>query len=580
MDDSKRFYGIIAALIVGVLTAFSFNNLTSNPSSASLLSDPLINNAEFISETGTHFKAAGSDVTVDVNSELTMHIETNDGQIQLFIYPSPGTKTFTVSGLRPSKTYYKYINDLHNLETLIINETGSVIFSTNTSNGALISFLNQPSTVFIADDASGGDCTSVGSWDDPSNTCTLTTDVNATIQLSSDNLTLDCNGKTINPGGGNGVFSIFTSGNTIKNCNIEGAFFGVLLVFGTGGNTLEGNTSSGNNTGLLLFNSGTGNTITNNTFENNARWGLRIISGFDNTITFNNFIDNGFQSLQTIGFNNNYTIEDNFFSGNGITFSASRRDGLPQLLVRSAIALFGSNTNHTLSRNEMNGNAAGLSVRGINTTLTIDTTNTVNGKKIYYLKNEAGITINPTAYPDAAAIYCVGCSNVVIENFVLDSDNAEGIALADTTLSTVRNNVILNGEFGIYLENLAADSKNLITGNTITNGSEGIFSNPIFATRISNTTISGNIIDANEGQSGIYLSSGGNNNNEVSGNTIINALLAGIVIDGGFGNSIDFNTITNSTAGIHVETVTFITPPETWQQITLSATILSMMGSL
>ncbi len=46
-------------------------------------------------------------------------------------------------------------------------------------------------TKYIIDDATGGDATSIGTWDWPTKTCTLTTNVTESIQINSDGITLD-----------------------------------------------------------------------------------------------------------------------------------------------------------------------------------------------------------------------------------------------------------------------------------------------------------------------------------------------------------------------------------------------------
>ncbi|MEK6651433.1 MAG: DUF1565 domain-containing protein, partial [Nitrospirota bacterium] len=128
----------------------------------------------------------------------------------------------------------------------------------------------------IKDDATGGDCTSIGIWDWATKTCTLTQDVystpkedalwTGTINIDSDYITLDGNGHTITGtcgplsccGSPNvcgdpytglwtyGVSLSWKTGVTVKNLNIKDFTVGILL-WSSNNNTLTGNTISNGN---------------------------------------------------------------------------------------------------------------------------------------------------------------------------------------------------------------------------------------------------------------------------------------------------------------------------------------------
>ncbi|MDO8514860.1 MAG: hypothetical protein Q7S50_04950 [bacterium] len=62
----------------------------------------------------------------------------------------------------------------------------------------------------IQDNATGGDCASIGTWDAPAKTCTLTQDLNQGIIIDNDNVTLDGSGRmVIGSGVGSDVFLFF-----------------------------------------------------------------------------------------------------------------------------------------------------------------------------------------------------------------------------------------------------------------------------------------------------------------------------------------------------------------------------------
>ncbi|MDL5503461.1 MAG: NosD domain-containing protein, partial [Candidatus Methanoperedens sp.] len=80
------------------------------------------------------------------------------------------------------------------------------------------------------DDATGGDCTLIGTWDNSIKTCTLTTDIDKTIQIDNNGITLNGNGHTIAGNGtGNGVGLSRKDHITIKNLIIEKFDSGISL---------------------------------------------------------------------------------------------------------------------------------------------------------------------------------------------------------------------------------------------------------------------------------------------------------------------------------------------------------------
>jgi len=86
---------------------------------------------------------------------------------------------------------------------------------------------NAFAQIYITDDATGGGCTTIGTWDSASKTCTLTSDVSEPITIDSDGITLDGNNHTVtmpdkiyNQNYENGVSSSNHKDLTIKNFNI------------------------------------------------------------------------------------------------------------------------------------------------------------------------------------------------------------------------------------------------------------------------------------------------------------------------------------------------------------------------
>jgi len=139
----------------------------------------------------------------------------------------------------------------------------------------------------------------------------------------------------------------------------------------------------------------------------------------------------------------------------------------------------------------------------------VDTSNTVNGKPIYYWVNQQGKTIPE----DAGYVALIGCTNITVKNLYL-TGNLEGILLGSTTNSIIINNKFSGNLFGIRL---AGSDNNTIKDNLVTDNQNGIG----LTSSSSKNIICGNEITAkrvvsDEGKlsSGIYM-------NDASGNTIM-----------------------------------------------------------
>jgi len=179
----------------------------------------------------------------------------------------------------------------------------------------------------------------------------------------------------------------------------------------------------------------------------------------------------------------------------------------------------------------------------------IDTSNTVNGKSIYYLFNETNLNINPSTYPDMGFLALKNCSNVIIENMTFSNngfgiyldkcvnvtiektttqDNFVAISAVSSVNIKIRNSVVQNNLHGLNL--IAVDphsevSNNLIANNTVRNLLKVVtpyfaqtmprsmkdlvelwllyISSGIYINGMGNSTVIDNVISNNE--RGIYL---------------------------------------------------------------------------
>ena len=85
----------------------------------------------------------------------------------------------------------------------------------------------------ISDDATGGDCSTIGTWDSASKTCTLSGDVNEGIVIGSNYLTLDGNDHVVTGPGttndaGYGIHLNVKTHVIIKNIVVKDFLYGIF----------------------------------------------------------------------------------------------------------------------------------------------------------------------------------------------------------------------------------------------------------------------------------------------------------------------------------------------------------------
>jgi parallel beta-helix repeat protein len=136
----------------------------------------------------------------------------------------------------------------------------------------------------------------------------------------------------------------------------------------------------------------------------------------------------------------------------------------------------------------------------------IDTSNTVNGRPVYYWKNQN----NKTIPSDAGEVILANCSNIRIENQNL-TNSSIGMELGFSSNNYIANSSLLNNAFaGIYL--WFSDNNTIVDNEVSANQIYGICSEYTFGNEIKRNNASNNIEGIN-----IYKSI----NNYVINNNII-----------------------------------------------------------
>jgi parallel beta-helix repeat protein len=292
--------------------------------------------------------------------------------------------------------------------------------------------------------------------------------VGFSLVVQCPNVVIDGDGFSLSGGSESAIDLSNINGITIKNIKIIGSYFYGILMMESSGITVEGSTIGGNVRGLYIYNA-SGNTFAGNSIINNE-------IGVD------------VRSSRNIMFrNNNFNNQHN-------------------------LVVYGDLLSHFA--------------------IDIDTSNTVDNKKVYYLNNQENLVISPSTYPDVGILALVDCNNITIQDLQLTS-NGQGIILAFTTNSKILRNTITSCHNGILLfsssnneltDNIITETyravqisrtskNNRIDSNNIANNEQGI----LLFDSTSNTFI-GNYVENNS--MGIGFSS--SSNNMIRGNYFIN----------------------------------------------------------
>ncbi len=277
-----------------------------------------------------------------------------------------------------------------------------------------------------------------------------------------------------------------------------------------------------------------------------------------------------------IGYANYNTIKNNSVSHNtyGIVIHADARyNNITNNVAHNnsdlGIYLYWTPYNNILRNNRMNNNSYNFGAQMVSYSYhwiqDIDTSNTVDGKPIYYLISDSDIEIDESYH--AGTIYCINCNNITIENQTLEN-NLEGIYFYNTKNSTIiyndfyhnkmsgitvsdgsSNNSILNNTistcgYGIRIEQSSNDN-NIIYNTVLNNNYYGIHSQGSSNNLLKNNTIGSN------GNHGIYLYTNCNYNTIVN-NTINNNDDNGLRLETCNFNNIHYNAIYSNGMGINI----------------------------
>jgi len=295
-----------------------------------------------------------------------------------------------------------------------------------------------------------------------------------------------------------GIYSQASNNNKFIGNNIyqnnKGLWLGWAGVFiGSQFNYIYNNNVSTNGNGIIIHTSNY-NTVMNNIASWNTDYGIYLDTASYNIIK-----------------NNNASYNNGSFDNSGIILSFSNNNNVTNnTLFNNYIGIYMQySTNNSLINNKLTKGG----IYFIGTLLeyynshSIDLSNTVNNKPIYYLKNQT----NGSVPSEAGQVILSNCSNMIIENFnnqnifcgiqvgfsenvtIINntaSNTVDGIQLAYSKYCTVQNNLMSSNErWGLHIYR---SNQNDIANNSFVNNWRGLYSAGAFNNSIHNNNVINN----------------------------------------------------------------------------------------
>lgn len=342
----------------------------------------------------------------------------------------------------------------------------------------------------------------------------LTDNIYNGIVIRKNNIVIEGNGHTVQGNGNETGFYLEGVANvTIKNVNVtkfEHGFF-VNSAYEI---IISNNVILENGFGIRV-NSSNSVWINENYLANNKE-SIAIFESFNDTVSHN--IINATIQAYAIGL---YYATNSSIVGNILT---NNRYGIG--LISSSNNIF---RNNSLTQNECHFDIHGSGSQPLFFVNDMDTSNTVDGKPVFYWVDRHNLTV-----PLNAGYVILGnCSFITVKELTV-----KGIFLARTSNSLIESNTIKNGG-GLILE---SSNYNNVSANLITTNFDGIYLSCSRNNNISKNNITNNL------WCGVSFSASSQNN--IYGNIIANNSIAGVRLSGSKNNNITENILISNKRGI------------------------------
>lgn len=245
-------------------------------------------------------------------------------------------------------------------------------------------------------------------------------------------------------------------GCTVVNFNVTGSddewvYAGIMIE--SSNNTITNNLINFNHgRGILLLGPSNNNTISTNDINHNDDVGICLRDDcVDNHLVDNDVCFNDDHGIDLDGDCTNSRV-----MGNNVSFNGE-------------IGIYVHRNNITLTNNTVSNNEGGIRLGGtrncilraniINNNICnfdvdcgqiqdIDTSNTINGKPIYYLVNQADVVIDSSW--NAGYVGIVDSIDITVKDLTI-TNNGQGVLFDDVRNSKIENVTVINNTYGIYV---------------------------------------------------------------------------------------------------------------------------------
>jgi parallel beta-helix repeat protein len=310
----------------------------------------------------------------------------------------------------------------------------------------------------------------------------------------------------------------------------------------------------------------------------NAHTGVHLLNVNDCNIFANIITDSGYGVWIYGSDNNNVSNNEITNSNHGIFVEYSSANTLLENTVSDCCTgiVLSSAPFNVLKNNKMINNSWNFGVSGSELSHFIndvDSSNLINGKKVYYLVNKKNLLINPVSFPDLSSLTIVNCTDVTVQNVNINNNygglhlvGSSNCTITQSTFSTnaagglwlqfahncvvSENNVISNTDWGIRVD----DSEGILIArnNSTYNQVLSVMlvdsgNNVIVENNVTNLRVNEN----NGGMKAVYLES--SNNNSILNNQIFDdrGLEAITLVDSSY-NLVKSNNVTVGAPGIDI----------------------------
>ena len=377
-----------------------------------------------------------------------------------------------------------------------------------------------------------------------------------TVRITAENVTIKS--LTIRGGGSDvyesGVFIGTVSSNITDNIILENGLFGICLNYSSNCFIARNVIKQNGFDGIVLYNSFSNAFLTNTVTDN--KFGFHLYSSHQNRISNNTLTENSLGGISLVSSTNNSLINNELMENTGYAIildysSDNNTVEENRITLTEGFGLtIGSCSNNTFRNNAMTKNTYNFHCPATRPNLSdflndVDTSNTVNGKPIYYVTSQKGLLMDPSTFPNAGYIALINCTDMTVKGLSF-SENGQGILLAFTNNTIIEDIEATGNDYGIQL---LSSFNNTITNSTPVNNSEDGITLDYSSTKniVANSTLTNN--------SNAIRMAHHTNENLICNNIIVNNTKGIWSYSYNMLNTIQYNILENNNLGISMERV-------------------------